>query len=412
MPGIDNALSHPHEDRLGFNSFASGVATFIRSENRLPFTLGIYGAWGSGKTTMMNLVRLHLATDPPVKTVWFDAWKYNRKELLWNALIQVILRRIHEDDGVKPLAKSLALALATTAAKFAARTAIKIGTQGLVSDDMINDFAKQFSGVSGDNIYDHVEGFEGKFANVVKEYVGEKGRLVVFIDDLDRCLPEGAITVLESLKLFLDRSQCVFVIGVDEAALAEAIKTTYGRDAKLLGRDYLDKIVQVSVPVPAADGPNLVAALVEDETDSVINNDVKKVVYAGIGGNPRRLKRFISAFALTKALVADSIHGERDALIAIAVMCRLRFGTFAEACALNPQGLRRYYDLLSAAPGSSADDGAVRLNFANDECPEFMQFWEDTDLRNFFNSLKWSGVIALNNTPIEEIQSVFRLGVL
>ncbi len=84
---------------------------------------------------------------------------------------------------------------------------------------------KQFSGVGDDNLYDHVEGFQDKFADVVKEYVGEEGRLVVFIDDLDRCLPEGAITVLESLKLFLDRSQCVFVIGVDQAALTEAIKT-------------------------------------------------------------------------------------------------------------------------------------------------------------------------------------------
>ncbi len=88
---------------------------------------------------------------------------------------------------------------------------------------------------------------------------------------MDRCLPEGAITVLESLKLFLDRSQCVFVIGVDQAALAEAIKTTYGPNAELLGRDYLDKIVQVSIPVPLADGPVGFAALFGDDYDQDID---------------------------------------------------------------------------------------------------------------------------------------------
>ena len=174
MSGLDRAILDPNDDLLGFDSFATGIANFIRSENQLPFTLGIYGPWGSGKTSLMDLVQFHLSSDPPVKTVWFDAWKYDRKELLWNALIQVILRRIHEDKAVKPEAKRLALTLATTAAKFAARTAIKIGTQGLVSDDMLDDFAKQFSGVGDDNLYDHVEGFQDKFADVVKEYVGEE----------------------------------------------------------------------------------------------------------------------------------------------------------------------------------------------------------------------------------------------
>ena len=410
MSGLDRALSHPSEDRLGFDSLASGIATFIRSERLLPFTLGIYGPWGSGKTTLMDLVRFHLSSDPPVKTAWFDAWKYDRKELLWNALIQVILRRIHEDSGGKPKAKSLALALATTAAKIAARTAIKIGTQGLVSDAVLDDFAKQFSGVGDDNLYDYVEGFEDKFADVVKEYVGEEGRLVVFIDDLDRCLPEGAITVLESLKLFLDRSQCVFVIGVDQAALAEAIKTTYGLNAELLGRDYLDKIVQVSIPVPKASAEELFSLLVGSEYKGDIDQEVRKVVYAGIGENPRRLKRFTYAFALTKTLVSTIIPEVNDLLIAIAVVCRLRFGTFAEACAHNPQGLRRYYDLLSASPGSSADDEGVRVGFSNDGCWEFAQFWKDTDLRNFLQALKWNDVIALDHTPINEIRAVFHFG--
>jgi len=146
----------------------------------------------------------------------------------------------------------------------------------LITDKAMDTVAEEFSSVGRDNFYDYIEGFEERFADVVKEYVGEKGRLVVFIDDLDRCLPEGEITVLESLKLFLDKSQCVFVIGVDQIALAETIKTMYGASAELLGRDYSDKIVQVSIPITIPSGTNLIVALLTDKDVAGLDDDVKK----------------------------------------------------------------------------------------------------------------------------------------
>jgi len=156
---------------------------------------------------------------------------------LWDALIHIILRGIHKDRGAPRKAKRIALDLAKRVAKASAQITIKIASQGLITDKAMDTVAEEFSSVGRDNFYDYIEGFEERFADVVKEYVGEKGRLVVFIDDLDRCLPEGEITVLESLKLFLDKSQCVFVIGLDQIALAETIKTVYGASAELLGRD-------------------------------------------------------------------------------------------------------------------------------------------------------------------------------
>ncbi|MGN5377609.1 P-loop NTPase fold protein [Streptomyces lasalocidi] len=82
--------------------------------------------------------------------------------------------------------------------------------------------------------------FETDFADAVREFVGEDGRLVVFVDDLDRCTPESAMTVLESLKLFLAHSQCVFVLAMDVDVLAAIATNKFGESLKgALGRRRL-----------------------------------------------------------------------------------------------------------------------------------------------------------------------------
>ena len=73
MSGLDLSLTKFEDDKLGFDSFSAGVAEFTKTESRLPFTLGIYGPWGSGKTTMMNSIQLHLQEETDIKSVWFDA---------------------------------------------------------------------------------------------------------------------------------------------------------------------------------------------------------------------------------------------------------------------------------------------------------------------------------------------------
>ena len=60
MSLLDQPLNDPCHDQLGFNTHADALANFIAEEERIPFTIGIYGPWGSGKTTMMNLVRKQL----------------------------------------------------------------------------------------------------------------------------------------------------------------------------------------------------------------------------------------------------------------------------------------------------------------------------------------------------------------
>src|SRR6516162_6819241 len=83
------------QDRLGFAPMAEILVNVIKA-TQPPFTIGVFGEWGSGKTTLMNLVRNGLKAEG-TKTVWFNAWKYDGKEVIWNALMQAIFYEMKSD---------------------------------------------------------------------------------------------------------------------------------------------------------------------------------------------------------------------------------------------------------------------------------------------------------------------------
>jgi len=242
----DNPIHRTNEDRFGFAPYAHILANVIRDTERLPFCIGIFGPWGTGKSSLMRMIDEIISSYDNTKSVWFNPWKYDQKEDLWHALIQTILYKIVEDapkDVVKK-AKSLATHTAWTILK----KGVSNLTAGLISGRDLDKLRKVIT--SQDELFHrHINNFEGDFAKVIKLYTNG-GKLIVFIDDLDRCIPENAITVLEALKLFVGDSECVFVLGMDHFIVEEGIKRRYGRHVKMSGRDYIDKIVQVPFYLP------------------------------------------------------------------------------------------------------------------------------------------------------------------
>jgi hypothetical protein len=81
----------------------------------------------------------------------------------------------------------------------------------------------------------------------------EIDRVVVLVDDLDRCLPDTVVAALEAMKLFLSVRKTAFVIAADRRLVTLAIATRYGQSAQAgtMAREYLEKIVQIPMSVPA-----------------------------------------------------------------------------------------------------------------------------------------------------------------
>jgi len=156
-------------------------------------------------------------------------------------------------------------------------------SQALTRRDQIaalDDFHRQFEKISTDCIVPH-------------------GRLAVFVDDLDRCLPDKAVEVLEAIKLFLDVPGCVFVLGIDRDVIEKGIRVRYaGYEAQIDGAFYLEKIIQIPFNLPPIP-PQAIGDYVSQVTAGNLPHPCCETVFSvGLEPNPRRIKRTLNIFLL------------------------------------------------------------------------------------------------------------------
>ncbi len=345
---------HPaEEDALDFKPYVAALADIIMSHTlRKPLTIGVFGAWGSGKTSLMDMIRKRLSSG--FHDVWFDAWRYEREESLWRALLLHVLAALRDavlaeksDETEKALDEldDLQTALYRTVdreeagrvridwSKLAAgvgQGAVQVGLSFIPGGSMLADLVKSLKGKAGEAAAQdlvkaihrerskiHIEqvrfleDFHKKFQNLVRKYVLEEGRrLVVFVDDLDRCLPDKAVEVLEAIKLFLDAPGCVFVLGLDQEVIAQGIEIKYREFAAsgvnsqqderrflIEGSRYLEKIIQLPFHIPPIERGN-VAAFVNGLVDEWPHKECPGVFAEGVGDNPRQVKRTVNVFLL------------------------------------------------------------------------------------------------------------------
>jgi predicted KAP-like P-loop ATPase len=239
MPASDSKTyivnDQPTErDALDFTPYVETLADIIQTGDT-PLTIGVFGGWGSGKTSLMRMVQ-HGIPDSDYNglpedytIVWFDAWKYDKEETLWRAFLLRILTALKETaasqgqpveefeklqsllsremelekvGGVKidlaklggVTAKSLVQLSLSFIPGIAPLTKLVEGLQSGVARDVDEAAAaiqRERTKVYIEQIQ-FLEKFQDTFRGLVKEHVSPN-RLVVFVDDLDRCLPEKAI---------------------------------------------------------------------------------------------------------------------------------------------------------------------------------------------------------------------------
>jgi formylglycine-generating enzyme required for sulfatase activity len=348
IPILDD--SPAASDALDFEPYVLTIADLIKSQKtQTPLTIGVFGPWGSGKTSLLAMIRGQVEDDV-YRTVWFNAWKYARDEMaLWRALVirtldalrprdpknpgqpfkgdpadlsendQVLIKeldRLEESvyrtvewqelggwnlDWPKALlgtvegSAEIALAFVPGASGFVELFKKMREATGAEKPKISEAFKRQVSEFRREQLRS-VEQFVHGFEGVVSQHLG--GRLVVFIDDLDRCLPEHTIEVLEAIKLFLDVPGCVFLLAVDQRTIQEGIKRRYKDLPETIdGAAYLEKIVQLPFqlpPIAPGDMEKFVGSLVTGWPDERCAG----VFVQGLGDNPRQVKRTINVFLL------------------------------------------------------------------------------------------------------------------
>lgn len=325
-------------DALDFTPYVETLADIIQTGNT-PLTIGVFGTWGSGKTSLMKMVKKNLPDDFTV--AWFDAWKYDKEETLWRAFLLNVLFAVEKKSGETEELKTLktmlyrglefektggvTIDLAKLGAKVA-EGAIQIGLSFIPPLATLADMAKELqksglgnaaggfeTAIQRERIKIYVEQvrsleqFQDKFATLVQSYI-VPNRLVVFVDDLDRCLPEKAIEVLEVIKLFLDVENCVFVLGLDQEVIARGIEMKYkefgakqdgDKEQKFTieGVRYLEKIIQLPFQIPPVEQSDM-GDFVHGLSADWPHEECPKVFSVGLGDNPRQIKRTVNTFLM------------------------------------------------------------------------------------------------------------------
>lgn len=414
-----------------------------------PLTVGVYGAWGSGKTTFMRFMKKRLE-DAPIQrqlgntkntVIWFDAWQYAQEDAsLWRALLLTIVDEIRKQrvpevaendariaaelnqrekadpkDNIAAFEKTLNdlqvrlyrsiereelggltvdwSKLGKASARFAVRASISmLPVFGTVVDaaQKVIDVAtgKMAEGEDAVNMLDAIsrerskiyleqiralDEFHRELSKLIDTwFVKHNQRLVVFIDDLDRCLPEQAISVLEAIKVFVNIPGCIFVLGMDRAIIQHGIRVRYkefaltGNGAAIFpieGRDYLEKIVQVAFQLPPPSTVDL-QSFVEQRIATVpglespaSQQKIVEIMQTGLVRNPRKIKRAINIFRLLALLantqrIAGADTGVVLPLLAKLVVLQTSDGETYDRIIERP---RYILELEDAARGSTSD---------------------------------------------------------
>jgi hypothetical protein len=328
MAGRKLLLDVPSEDPdLGVPATADALAQLIqRSSPR--FAVAIFGGWGSGKTTLMHAIEHRL---DPGKTivVRFSAWRYEKEDHLIVPLLDTLREALLASDAGgrhgAERAKRTASTVGRVIRSIVAGSSIRFGVPGAI--DVSFDANKALADhrgadddatVPGSFYHAGFTALQDAFAELVVRPDVPKVRIVVFVDDLDRCLPDNALQVLESMKLFFDLPGFVFVVGLDREVIERAVDVRYARAAReagmprtgtMTGAEYIKKIFQLPyrvTPVARTDLRRFIAkackenALAPSQSRELLH-DVGPHLEWLVGDssvNPREIKRYINAFVM------------------------------------------------------------------------------------------------------------------
>jgi hypothetical protein len=379
---LDDPAEHP---ALGFPQYAQAFANIIR-ESDPRFAIGIFGDWGSGKTTLMRAIERQLRADDTIVAVWFNAWRYEREEHLIVPLLDTLRDALVDwakEEERDPDLRDRAFKAASTVAR--AARAILVGltltakVPGLPgSPELAFDAGKAIADwrQTPQEAAQQPQSFYHASFKALQDSLAQfvdqgRQRIVVFVDDLDRCLPLNALEVLESMKLFFDFQGFVFVVGLDQDAVERAIEEKYRAGGGAADRDAVVEAIQTAYHAgPGANGGGAVTPIKKAGAPIKGSEYIKKIFQVPFTLppiSPLQLDEFLGS--VYGANISD---GQRDDL---RERVRPHLDFLITESGVNPREVKRYvnaYTLLQKTRPTLNADVVLCL-----QTMAFRADWED-----------------------------------
>lgn len=358
-------------DFLDFDYLIGVLKDIIDNEDLLPATIGVYGDWGSGKSSLIKLAINDFEDNKNIVCLNFNAWLFESYEDAKASLLGSILDKICEEKKLTEKASDIAQGLYKSIDKLklfkkSFLFGMDIATTGglfsvlslLLTDSAKEDHTKMMDKIK-ENIKDEMN--ENSIRNDIKEFRKQFDdlleetkidKLIIFIDELDRCSPDTILSTLEAIRLFLFTGNTVFIIGADERQIAYAVKNKFkeikGQEIDI-GKEYLEKLIQYPIRIPRLNSKEMefymICLLFQKKLDTdkfaelidylnkqkrekfldfdvdyellmnfdkdIANNtrdeisiakQLSPILSAGLNGNPRQCKRFLNSLSMREKM--------------------------------------------------------------------------------------------------------------
>jgi hypothetical protein len=256
----------------------------LATQCQTPLVIGVYGAWGSGKTTFLRLIESEFDVSRSVP-VWFNAWQHDQDAAPAVSLLHAMIDALGMRNEFENLLAQVALAFGSVLMQ-------KTTTLNLDNLQNIQALLDQ----EGFRVRDARSKLHSYLTDVIaRARAMGKERVIFFVDDLDKCSPSTVLRVLEAIKLYFNLDGCVFFLGIDHASIESALAKTTAipGDSQV---QYLDKLIQLPFSLPPLSEfafKSYLSSLVPAELSSCL-----PLLLAGLERNPRSAKRFINDLIL------------------------------------------------------------------------------------------------------------------
>ena len=324
----DKPVSNLAEESLGVKDYMQALYEFIVT-CETPMTISIQADWGAGKTSMMNLVKAKLEEEK-TETIWFNTWQFSQFNMGNDLPISLLGQFAKKFDAEEKSTIKKSLNILKKSSKVLATTIADKALSG--AGDVVGAMLDDPNMDSSETIIALKEELSKAVAQKINN--SNSDRVVIFIDDLDRLVPEKAVELLETMKLFLDIQGCVFVLAIDYNVVVKGLEKKFGvsvDDTK--GKSFFDKIIQLpfNLPVAQYDVSKYFKELLQGKFDYQ-EEDVEtfvKLANSSVGFNPRSMKRLFNSLQLLKMVAstkkildADSMAtGYEKQRILFAILC-------------------------------------------------------------------------------------------
>lgn len=362
--------SETEVDLLNFDYLVAVTKDIIENDNLSPCTIGVYGDWGSGKSSLVEMILKSYESNNDFLCIKFNGWLFEDYEDAKTALLGTILDKIKDKRTLGAKAKKTVkklleninyLDLAGKGIKYGADFLLT-GGLGTIADITVNQVVSKLKSAgqdvkedeiskvlkdtfAQDQVRKNLREFQTDFEKLLKETKIKK--LVVFVDELDRCNHDTILETLEAIRLFLFTKGSSFIIGADERQVMYAVRRRFPeiKSNQLdIGKEYLEKMIQYPIKIPQLGIKEMefyISSLFlqeafEDEYSDII--DFLKIV---------REENFIK-FEITYDLIKNKFEGINEAKLKEVISISKQLSSvLSTRLNGNPRHCKRFLNSLS-----------------------------------------------------------------